>query len=270
VAPGLVRFANDSWNSGLLESEVLAFDPNEDQKIDVDFGGLHPSTAPGGRTLGEFRLRFNGREVLKEARHYHPALACEVAFGYNAIRASAADVRFRGERLVAERLSRWPGPVADFSPIALTLRWPGRLPVGRAEPLLVTGRTGAANVVSVRYVDPSRVVVGYDSWGRGRPESQPVPAAPGSVTTLVIFLGNLFDAAAAEWSALPPEVCARVAERLLVRFDGQLVFDVPAAPYPTLPADVRAGLNEVGASSCAQHFSGEVLRVERGDPMMGR
>lgn len=269
VAPGRVRFAHDSWNSGLLESEVVAFDPAEEQTVDVDFGGLHPVTAPGIRTPGEFRLRFNGREVLRAPRHYHPALASEVAFGYNAIHASTADVRFRGERLVAERLAAWPEPPADFGPIALTLRWPEKLPVGHAEPLLVTGRTGAADVIWVRYVDGARVVVGYDCWGRGGPETPPLAIEPGGVVTVQIALGNLFDPRVAAWRALTPEARTRAAGSLRVRVDGRVVLDVAATPHPASPTEIEAGRNDVGASSCGGSFSGEILLVQRVDPTAG-
>ncbi|MBI5426133.1 MAG: hypothetical protein HZA32_18830 [Opitutae bacterium] len=269
VAPGRVRFAHDSWSSGLLESDVVSFDPLEEQVVDVDFGGLHPVAAPGVRTLGEFRLGFNGREVLRAARHYHPALASEVAFGYNAIRASTADVRFRGERLAAERLSAWPEPPADFGPIALTLRWPEKLPIGRAEPLLVTGRTGAADVIWVRYVDATHAVIGYDCWGRGGPQTPPLAIEPAGVATVQIALGNLFTPRAAAWSALTPEARARAAELLRVRVDGRVVLDVPAAPHPTAPAEIKTGRNDIGASSCAAVFSGEILRVQRVDPAVG-
>jgi hypothetical protein len=269
VAPGRVRFAHDSWNSGLLESEVVAYDPAEEQTIDVDFGGLHPVAVPGVRTAGEFRLRFNGREVLRAPRHYHPALASEVAFGYNAIRASTADVRFRGERLVAERLPAWPEPAADFGPIALTLRWPEALPIGRAEPLLVTGRTGAADVIWVRYVDATHVVIGHDRWGYGGPEAPPVSIEPGGIATVQVSLGNLFDARAAAWSTLSPAARARAVERLRVRMEGRLVLDVPATAHPTMPAEIEAGRNAIGASSCAPQFSGKILRVERVDATAG-
>lgn len=269
VAPGRVRFAHDSWSSGLLESDVVAFDPAEEQTVDVDFGGLHPVAAPGVRTPGEFCLRFNGREVLRAPRHYHPALASEVAFGYNAIRASTADVRFRGERLVAERLAAWPEPPPDFGPVALTLRWPEKLPVGRAEPLLVTGKTGAADVIWVRYVDATHAVVGYDCWGRGGPQTPPLAIEPAGVATVQIALGNLFDPRVAAWSALTPEARVRATERLRVRVDGRVVLDVPATPHPTAPTEISTGCNDIGASSCAGKFSGEILRVQRVDPGAG-
>jgi hypothetical protein len=265
VAPGRVRFAHDSWNSGLLESDVVAFDPEEDQVIDVDFGGLHPAAAPGERTAGEFRLRFNGREVLHAARHYHPALASEVAFGYNAIRASTADVRFRGEKLAVERLGGWPAIDENFGPVALAVRWPKALPVGTTEPLLVTGRTGAADVIWVRYVDRNRVQIGYDCWGRGGPVSGPISVGPGELATVQVSLGNLFDSQTSE-GKLSSGLRARVAHRLVVWMEGRVVLDVPADPHPTAAADVRAGRNDVGASTCAERFSGEIVRTERVDP----
>lgn len=265
VGPGRVRFAHDSWNSSLLESEIAAFDPAEEQTIDVDFGGLHPVAQPGVRTPGEFRLRFNGRELLRAARHYHPALASEVAFGYNAIRASTADVRFRGERLVAERLSAWPEPAEHSGPIAVTLRWPEEFPVGRSEPLLVTGSTGAADVIWVRYVDAAEVEIGYDHWGSGGPASGRLAVEPGGVATVQVSLGNLVEERSPEWIALPAERRAQVQERLRVRLQGRVVLDVPASPHPTSPGHVVVGSNPVGASSCTSRFSGELVRIERVD-----
>jgi hypothetical protein len=261
VAPGRARFAHDSWSSGLLESEIVAFDPAEEHTIDIDFGGLHPVAAPGVRTPGEFRLRFNGREILRAPRHFHPALASEVSFGYNAIGASTADLRFRGERLSAERLARWPEAPRDVGPLALTLRWPAVLPVGRAEPLLVTGRTGAADVIWVRYVGANEVVVGYDRWGHGGPESGPVRVEPGANSVVQVSLDNLLVAPGAPVSATG---------RVQVRLDGPRVLDARAQPYATRSEQITAGRNEVGASSCGARFSGEILKVERVDPTVGR
>jgi len=47
------------------------------------------------------------------------------------------------------------------------------------------------------------------------------------------------------------------------------VLDTPAQPHPTRPAEIEAGRNRVGASSCGPLFSGEILRVERVDPTAG-
>jgi hypothetical protein len=259
VAPGRVRFAHDSWNSGLLESDVVAFDPEEDQVIDVDFGGLHPAAAPGQRTAGEFRLRFNGREVLHAARHYHPALASEVAFGYNAIRASTADVRFRGEKLVAERLGSLPVIDAHSGPLALDLQLPSRIPVGRSEPLLVCGSTGAADVIYLRYRSDAEAEIGYDSWGEGGPVGTPFAIRPGGRLAIQISLGSLF-----------PGRGAGVPSPLEVRADGRRVLQAATPFRPERTRPIVIGENTIGASSCAAAFSGEIRRAQRVDPAASR
>ena len=266
LGPGRLRFAHDSWSSGQLETGPVRFDPAEEQVIDLDFGALHPAKAAG---LGPFRLHFNGREIVAQDRPYHPAKPTEAAFGLNAIAASTADVRFSGERLVAERLARLEAPPADWGPLALTLREPAEWPVGRAEPLLVTGRTGAGEFVYLRYLPGRMVQVGYDLWGVGGGESAPLAWPSGEDLLVQISVPALSPGEAPGAATLPEASRAKLAGTVRIRVNGRVVHEQPVRPYPASPAEVWVGENPIGGSTCGERFTGKLVRRQRVDPGAG-
>jgi hypothetical protein len=50
---------------------------------------------------------------------------------------------------------------------------------------------------------------------------------------------------------------------ILVRANGYLVMRHSANSYPTRNDQIQVGLNSIGASTCADRFTGEMLKVER-------
>jgi len=268
LGPGRLRFAHDDWNSGQLETEAVPFDPAAEHVIEIDFGGLRPAAAPGPRTSGKFRLRFDGRELVAQDRPFHPATAAEVSFGFNAIGASTADPQFRGEELTVERLKALPDAAADSGPLALTLRLPaGR--AGYAEPLVVTGRPGAGDFIYLRYLDHNRARIGYDCWGKGGPQSEDFAVAPGVPLLVQVSLGSLYPETGPAWRDLPAATQAQARSRVRVRVNGRVVLDAPAHPHPSTPAEVFVGMNPLGGSTCGGRFTGEIVRIQRVDPVLG-
>src|SRR5208283_3641703 len=167
LAPGKARFGHDCWNYGLFETEPVLFDPNGDQVIEIDMDSLHAAPTRG---IHPFRLRFNGRDIASVQRLSNPANPEEVAFGYNEIGASTAEVLFGGPKLDAQRLPSLPSGQPPAGAVHLVLKLPGDRSRG-PEPLLVTGREGAADFVYLAYPDAGHVQVGYDHWGSGGPIS---------------------------------------------------------------------------------------------------
>ena len=79
-----------------------------------------------------------------------------------------------------------------YGAVHLTLQLPWKIPPG-SEPLLVTGRTGAADVVYVHYLTDRSLQVGFDEWGVGGGESAPIHFWPGEVVEIDLAEATLFD-----------------------------------------------------------------------------
>jgi hypothetical protein len=140
----------------------------------------------------------------------------------------------------------------------LTLMLPWNVPTG-SEPLVVTGRTGAADVVYVHYLSNRRLQVGFDDWGAGGPVSVPIPYWPGQVVEIDVAYATLF-------GHHPGETPARFSDpahsSVIVRWNGRVILDTVSHVYMG-SATPDIGVNAVGASSCAERFSGEIRSVIR-------
>lgn len=131
-----------------------------------------------------------------------------------------------------------------------------RQPKVEAEPLLVFGKTGAADVVYLHYDQPGQFSLGYDHWGKGGPRSASIPVAPGQRLTIQLALPSLIRHPS-DTAAKPAPAPGRIA------VDGRpvLVADLPW--YPVAGKIAAIGLNAIGAGSCSGKFSGRIVSVRR-------
>jgi hypothetical protein len=127
------------------------------------------------------------------------------------------------------------------------------------EPLLVVGRTGAADCVFLSYEPDNRVRVGFDHWSSGGPLSEPLEIDLTQTHTVEITCGGLYP---------PSRLFGRVAlphspNRLVIKLDGKIVLDQPT-PFHVAGADeVYLGRNPVGIGGVSSLFSGSILKAER-------
>jgi len=128
------------------------------------------------------------------------------------------------------------------------------------EPLLVTGKPGAADVVYLRYLPDHRLQVCFDHWSAGGPSSAPIEYTPGARDELEVAYAALFNGLP---SSTPVEFRDLGHSRVIVRWNGKAVLDFEAAIHPGQGGPCVVGLNSVGASSCAERFSGTILDVTR-------
>lgn len=144
-------------------------------------------------------------------------------------------------------------------PQRLVIAFPAPLPVGTSEPLIVTGQFGAADFLTVHYLDAHSVTFNYDSWGSGGPISAPVPIAPGSRHDLAVTMPSL---AAIPGSPDPP------ADRLLVTVDGTSVLDAKVKFLQRRPLRAYFAHNPLGGTSAGLEFHGQLARAD-GRPLLG-
>ncbi len=148
-------------------------------------------------------------------------------------------------------------PIAG--PQTLGVTFPSPLPVGTSEPLIVTGQTGAADYLFVRYVDARTVTFGYDSWGHGGPTSPPVAVTPGRPCVLEVQLPSL---AAIPGSPDPPS------DLLRVTLNGHPVLDTKVRFHSRRPRHAFFAHNPLGGTSCGPEFAGQLRRAD-GRPLLG-
>jgi hypothetical protein len=142
-----------------------------------------------------------------------------------------------------------------------------RLPVdrmGRSEPLVTTGVTGAGDFVYVVYHDLKHIRIGFDHWGVRGVISPPIPIDYARVHRLSIRLGSLFPPdgdvlfrtmATGQVDALKNEV--------RVILDDAPVLEFLSPCYESPPAFVSIGQNTIGGSTTDSSFSGKILEVAR-------
>lgn len=243
LGPNRVRFGHDCIGYGPLETEPVACEPGAEQTIDVDMGSLLPEGRRGlPETRTRLQLRFNGRLLLSAPRPFHPAPPLDTDFGFNVAASTAAATSFTGPEFRVEPLRAFDGPPpprAGGGPVLLVLKFPVDR-TGFREPLLVTGREGASDVVFVSYEDGHRLRIGYCHAGRREILGPPVEVTPYAPHKAIVAIGA----------------------RLLVTIDGVTALDAAARPYPAAPDAIAVGLDPAGAGCCEQTFTGQIEIAE--------
>ena len=214
----------------------------------------------------DLALVFDGADALVVPGRALPAGRVELGrLGVNATPLTAALARFTGPRLApacSPRFQRVPpdAPNGPFRVVAI-------LPSGRTgalEPLIVTGTTSKGDIVYVKYTDAGHIQLGYDHWGVGGSMSAPIAIDYRQPHEFEIGLASLYaDRKDAAWLSLPSDVQQHSAAGHLVRIDGVPAWECESPAYPSRPEDIRVGENAIGASSCATHFTGEILEIGR-------
>lgn len=175
------------------------------------------------------------------------------------------DARFLGRELDirAVESSLFRSAPQNAGPIELLFTLPSH-PTAQSEPLLVTGKTGAADLVFVHYVDSNRVVLGIDHWARGIVSTEPIEIDYSRPHRLVVSLTCLYPPRDDQrWGQLPNEQKDQLLAQASLTLDGRLVLQTPLAAYPIGPDQVAIGENRIGGSSCEPEFSGSIFSSRR-------
>jgi hypothetical protein len=159
--------------------------------------------------------------------------------------------RFTGEMLEVSHGPRTANAstVSTAAVAHVLLQFPAER-TGHSEPLVVSGHTGAADVVYVIYVDNNHVRVGVDHWGVGAVTSDPIRidyTAPHYVQVEFGLEDSSGSNAGAGW------------QHLRVLLDERQVLESRARLRPVQAAEFFVGRNDIGASTCEPSFTGQVL-----------
>ena len=134
------------------------------------------------------------------------------------------------------------------NPLAFTLLLePGV--AGRADPLIVTGKAGAADFLSLRFDDAQTARFVYDSWSFPVLVSPPVRIDPRVPLRLEVQMPAL--------TAVRGDLHA-ASERVRVRCDGAIVLDLPGQFHARAPKQLFFGENPVGGTACGPSLHGAI------------
>lgn len=294
VDPGHIQFGYDCWSCGGTLGDPVSVDFAKEHELLLSCGAqFSPAAAPPAdlepaawrQLQGSVFVALDGAVALAERAATNPADPRTITIGTNFAGGSSARQSFSGEvrgierlawnevlkRLAVENLSlralaqlvadASPGP--DWNgfcgPLRLKLRFPAGA-AGQAEPLLVTGVSGKGDFLYVRYLADGRVTFGFDHWGVGGAESAPVSLADTRRAEVVISCGGLMPPRGAKIYEANAAAGA-LRENVVVSVDGRVVFVAAMASHPTLPANISLGRNQIGGSTAAARFGGEIYSL---------
>jgi hypothetical protein len=136
--------------------------------------------------------------------------------------------------------------------LALEVKFPDtRGPFPIREPILVSGRTGRGNALYVEYLSESQIRFGYDQWGVGAYQSEPLTLDLSQTHLLEVDYGALHH------SDDVPGTVKRAP--LIIRVDGREVWHALMPYYTCTAASIVIGNNAIGSSTCEMQFSGGLL-----------
>ncbi len=168
---------------------------------------------------------------------------------------------FGGPGSLAEPPARGPTSaplLPGAGPVRLTLLLP-QTATQAAEPLLLTGTAGAADLVYLRYLPGRRLQIGFDHWSVGGPISPVIDYTPGERQVVEVEHSGLL----AEKALTATAGGRAVLSPIVVRWNGRIVLDFKGPVYPGATGDCVVGQNTVGASSASPRFTGTILDVVR-------
>ena len=255
---GRAVLGHDNWGSPAAITREFSFNPGETQTVTVEMGSLYPenNTETPPNLRDRLRLSFNGKVMFDFTRPFYPSNADQVEIGYNAINSDAATQGFTGRILDAERVA--PAPFGADSnqsgALTLALRFPRELPA-TAEPLVVTGETGRADIVFVRYGPEQTIQFGFDHWGVGGALSDPIKVDTAAIQEIEVRMASLYPA---ETTVVDGDHA-----KTEIRLNGAVVFRPTFEAYSTASPPM-IGINSIGASSCTELFSGQIMLIKRG------
>ena len=254
------RLALDHSDSSGPRGEVFSYDPTRPSVVEIWLGSLTPPGSSEEGTLPPSRrivASVDGTVTLNEEASFNRAAPETIQLGRNFGASSTVGHEFSGlilgvsqaPDLAALPPARSPG---EYGAVELEVLLPPRA-LGAAEPLVVTGVTGAGDIVYVRYEDAKHVRICIDHWGFEIPASDLIPLDYGRPHRFEISMGSLY----------PPGGAGPRAQRVTVKLDGSVALDREVACYPSSTRQIQLGQNPIGGSFCGPSFSGRILSVKR-------
>ncbi len=261
LAEDSVRFAYEHTSYGGASSAAVKIRPGARHTLLIEAGSLyppadHPYFSQMPRAQARLRqrrisVRLDGVVVFQRNADLYDAASRIPDIGTSAGRPgfpqpfSGKILNWRVRPEVAPEVA-----IDEYGPIEIKITLPPFRGV-RNEPLVCSGEAGRGDLVYLRFLDERRVAFGYDHWGYGGFETEPVAVDPQSEQTVTVDYGALHPAGRTG------------SGRVNIKLNGNIVADRPAAFHPCEPDTVLVGFNSIGASTAAPQFTGNLVGFRR-------
>jgi hypothetical protein len=263
-APGNATLSLEGRDGNALQSAKVRFDPAQRHAIDV-----RPSQGETGIPPLTLSCSLDGTQVLGTSDSEPSGNVPIMHSGVNGEHDSAVLARFTGPelRMIAVPDTESVPQGQTWGMDVLILTFPLNK-VGRQEPLLTSGVTGAGDFIYVLYQDEHHVKIGFDHWNGIAVISEPIAVDYQAPHEIWISSGPLYPDISPDGSL--QRIGATDLERLRsgvrVALDGKTIIRSATAAYPSSPSQVTICSNRIGGSSADSTFSGIVHFSGRMDP----
>jgi hypothetical protein len=202
-------------------------------------------------------LIFDGKVVIDRIQAFYPALPISLIYGRNDFITDLMDSKFSGQIDSVTGFDYTSLPKGEFlrnyGTVEMLVKFSSARK-GAAEPLVVSGVSGAGDFLYIKYLEDDRVVFGYDHWGVGGFLSDVVPIDISKRHRLRLSMGSLYpvNAEAGPWR-----------QKIKVMLDDIVVLSGVFPAHPSDRKDIVIGENFIGGSSCGPKFSGRIFELVR-------
>lgn len=244
------RVGVDRWGTDPLYSNIFPIDYAAEHRMTIESNGLASREAP----VENFRVVLDGNILLSRSYRAHESGPEQVYWGVNAVGSSISAAMFTGTILGVEPAepvrgrTKSPGAITGVGTIGFDLEIDVSA-IGKSQPLLVSGRSGAADLLSVQMIDLGHAQFALDHWGVGEQRSAILALDLTHPHHYIVEYGPLYGS---RQPGDPRAKSFRVTVDGVTRFEGTEPF------YPTTPDEIQIGTNPVGASTAAAQLSGAV------------
>ena len=242
VRPGIARLINATPDGTETSSAEFGLNPEVPVLVEIEHEAIWPSSL-ADELPQPMPIRVNGVLVWRSAFSAGRLDPDKIQVASNPEGWARASKTATGWRILSEAPAR-----GEEEALRLRVILP-QIPAGSAEPLLVLGEVGQADIVGLRHVGNGRWVFFLDRWGIALQQGEPLSLVAGAEHEIAISL-PLFRSSAG----------ARLA-------GGQVAVDVDGRPALRASSDLagfsfkdlRVGRNDLGATTCSAGFTGWLL-----------
>jgi hypothetical protein len=248
LTDGAVRFGFVEATGATSESPIVALAPRAVHELIVEF----ESTEQSG--IGRMLMWADGHLVWAPQLKASPEVR-EVTVGRDVAGFAGCVPAFRGTIFSSQHDLNGRDPLARPGDLKLQVRFP-KDRFGHSEPLVVTGRTGAGDILMIQYVDAHTVRFGMDHWGSPMAWSEPVAVNYSLPVTLDVSMPSLH-------AGLGAQAPSRTTRGLLsVSVNGRQVWQEAREFHRAEAEELAIGRNPIGGTSAGPNFTGDVLSAE--------
>lgn len=267
ISPGVVRLAHVASGGEPLTSDDIPVEPGRSYHLSIAEGSLFPPEGHpiyDGWTAFEVRevknwvaISVDGVPVLDRAGPSHDASPGSIQIG--ADRGSGIfGTSFGGviTNVRRDELSKPESAAGGVGDVILELTFP-TAPETQIQPLIALGRTGLADLIGLRMVDPDHFDLVYESWGSGLEEGGPFAVPKSGSAVLRLHMGAMYRGGGGPLAGV-------LGDWVLASLDGAPIWWVRSRGDIGANPPLEIATNSIGSSAMVPFFEGRIRGWHRG------